>query len=59
PVLPLYRSARSVRIAWGRNIPRRAILATLPIIAYLHYAQAAGEVAGYIGGPGHSARRLR
>ncbi|HET8777543.1 MAG TPA: glycosyltransferase, partial [Candidatus Limnocylindria bacterium] len=46
PVLPLYRSARSVRIAWGRNIPRRAILATLPIIAYLHYAQAAGEVAG-------------
>jgi hypothetical protein len=59
PVLPLYRSARSVRIAWGRRIPRSAILATLPIVAYLHYAQATGELVGYLAGPGSSPRRLR
>ena len=59
PVLPLYRTARTVRIAWGKWVPRSVIVTTLPLLAYLHYAQAAGEVLGYVDGPGSSPRRLR
>jgi hypothetical protein len=59
PVLPLYRTARSARIAWGKWVPRPVVIVTLPLMAFLHYAQATGEVLGYLGGPGSSPRRLR
>lgn len=58
-VLPLYRTARSVRLAWGRWIPRSMIVVTLPLIGLLHYCQMAGELVGYLFGPGSSPRRLR
>jgi hypothetical protein len=59
PLLPLYRTARTVRIGWGKRVPRSMVVATLPLMALLHYAQAAGEVLGYATGPGSSPRRLR
>lgn len=58
-VLPLYRTGRSVRLAWGRWIPRSMIVVTLPIITFLHYCQMWGEVVGYLRGPGSSPQRLR
>lgn len=57
-VVPLYRTVRSVRLAWGRWIPRTVIVVTLPMIAFLHYCQMAGELVGYLVGPGSSPRRL-
>jgi Glycosyl transferase family 2 len=59
PLLPLYRTARSVRIAWGKQLPRSVVLVTIPIMAFLHYCQAAGELVGYVAGPGTSPQRLR
>lgn len=59
PILPLYRTARTVRIAWGKWVPRSVVVTTVPLMAFLHYAQASGEVLGYLGGPGSSSRRLR
>lgn len=59
PVLPLYRTVRSIRIAWNKQISRSIVLITIPLIAYFHYAQASGEFIGYLAGPGSSARRLR
>jgi hypothetical protein len=58
PVLPLYRTARSVGGAWGKRLPRPLIAATLPGIAILHYSQMAGELVGYLFGPGSSPKRL-
>lgn len=58
-VVPLYRTARTVRLAWSRWIPRRVIVVTLPLMAFLHYCQMAGELVGYLAGPGSSPRRLR
>ena len=59
PVLPLYRTARTVRIAWSKQLPRSIVLITVPIMAFLHYAQATGELLGYVAGPGSSPQRLR
>jgi hypothetical protein len=59
PVLPLYRTVRSLRIAWGKWIPRPKVVATVPLVAFLHYCQAAGEVIGYAAGPGSSPGKLR
>jgi hypothetical protein len=59
PVLPLYRTIRTVRIAWGKELPRSIVLVTIPIMAFLHYCQAGGELLGYLAGPGTSPRRLR
>ncbi len=58
PILPLYRTARSVRLAWSRWIPKSRIVVTLPLIVFFHYSQMAGEVVGYVRGPGSSAGRL-
>ena len=58
PVLPLYRTARSVGGAWSKRLPRRLLLATIPGMAALHYSQVAGEVVGYLLGPGSSPKKL-
>jgi hypothetical protein len=58
PVLPLYRTARVVRngVAKGRA---RTVAAALPWIVALEYCHEAGEVAGYVAGPGRSPYGLR
>jgi glycosyl transferase family 2 len=59
PILPLYRTARTVRIAWGKRLPRSIVVITIPLMTFLHYVQASGEFVGYLAGPGSSPRRLR
>jgi hypothetical protein len=58
PVLPLYRTARVVRTAITRGHGRTVIRA-LPWLLVLEYAHEAGEVAGYLLGPGRSPYGLR
>jgi hypothetical protein len=58
-ILPLYRAARTVRIAWDKQIRRRTVVATVPMLVVFHYAQAFGEMVGYAAGTGSSPRKLR
>jgi hypothetical protein len=58
PILPLYRTARTARIAWGKQVPRSIVLVTIPIMTVLHYSQASGELIGYAAGPGASPQHL-
>jgi hypothetical protein len=58
PVLPLYRTVRVVRAAVGRGRGGE-VLAALPWLLLLEYCHEAGEVAGYVLGPGRSPYGLR
>jgi hypothetical protein len=58
PLLPIYRSLRSVRIGLSRDVPRSKLVAAIPAIVYLQYAHGLGELLGYLGGPGRSPHRL-
>jgi Glycosyl transferase family 2 len=58
-VLPFYRSARAVRAAFGKRIPRRAVVTSIPWVLWLQLCTSAGELLGYASGPGDSANRLR
>jgi hypothetical protein len=59
PILALYRAARTARIAWDKEVSRATVMATVPLLILLHYAQASGEMIGYAVGPGSSPRKLR
>jgi len=56
--LPVYRSARALRIVREKGLPRATIAAALPAHLWLQYCAMAGEVVGYAAGPGASPRRL-
>jgi glycosyl transferase family 2 len=58
PVLPLYRAARVVRMAIVRG-HGRTVMRAVPWLLVLEYAHEAGEVAGYVLGPGRSPYGLR
>ena len=58
PILPVYRWGRSVRMALRKEIPRSAVLRAVPLVLFLHYCQGAGELMGYLAGPGSSPGRL-
>lgn len=58
PVLPIYRSIRALRIVAGREHPPGIIVRALPIHVWFQYCAMAGEVLGYLFGPGGSPRRL-
>lgn len=59
PILPWARAARTIVACWGKAVPRREILASAPVFVLLFYAKGVGEAAGYLLGPGDSARRLQ
>ena len=59
PILPLYRAARTVQIAWGKEVRRSTVLASVPLLVLFHYAQASGEMIGYAAGTGASPLKLR
>jgi hypothetical protein len=58
PVLPLYRTLRVVRAAVGRG-RWGEVVAALPWLLTLEYCHEAGEVTGYLLGPGRSPYGLR
>lgn len=59
PVLPIFRSARTLRLALTKRVPKATVAASLPLIVWLQYSAGAGELLGYALGPGDSPRRLR
>jgi hypothetical protein len=59
PALAVTRAARTVAAALRRDLPRGRVLAAAPLVLWLYAWKAAGEVAGYLAGPGNSAARLR
>lgn len=58
PLLPVYRTVRQLRIVQGRNHPPGMVRRALPIHMWFQYCAMAGEVLGYLSGPGGSPRRL-
>lgn len=58
-ILPAFRSLRTIRQAWAKDIPRRALLTSVPAVIWLQYCAGAGEFLGYLAGPGDSALQLR
>jgi hypothetical protein len=58
PILPLYRAARVVKTAVVRG-HGRTVMRALPWLLVLEFAHGAGEVAGYVLGPGRSPYGLR
>ena len=58
-VLPVYRSARAIRQASRKRVPRRSLFGAVPLIFWLEYCTSAGELLGYATGPGDSPKRLR
>ena len=59
PVLPIYRSARTIRMALTKRVPKATLAASLPMVVWLQYSAGAGELLGYALGPGDSPRHLR
>jgi hypothetical protein len=53
------RTLRQVRACAVKGVPFRELGACAPAFLWLFYAKAAGEVAGYLAGPGNSANRLQ
>jgi hypothetical protein len=58
PVLPLYRSARALRIVNRKERPTDKLVKAIPAHVWFQYCAMAGEVAGYLAGPGRSPHRL-
>jgi hypothetical protein len=58
PVLPLYRSARALRIVNGRERPTDKLVKAIPAHVWFQYCAMAGELIGYVAGPGRSPHRL-
>lgn len=58
PLLPIYRSVRALRIVSGRDHPPGILRRAAPAHVWFQYCAMAGEVLGYLFGPGGSPRRL-
>jgi hypothetical protein len=58
PGLTLYRSIRTVRTARRKRVDPAVLRRSVAPVVWLHACYAAGEVLGYLAGPGDSPRRL-
>jgi hypothetical protein len=58
PLLVPYRARTAIAGALRKEIPRRVIAAAVPGIFWLALAKGAGDIAGYLTGPGDSARKM-
>ena len=58
PVLPMYRSIRTWRIASRKQMPFGVLVRSAPAHVWLQYCANAGELMGYARGPGDSPTRL-
>jgi hypothetical protein len=59
PLLAPYRAFRVLRIGWSKGRERPILLASMPAILWLEWCHAAGELLGYVAGPGRSPEVLR
>jgi len=57
-VLPIYRSVRAMRIVGRKERPAQARLRAAPAHVWFQYCAMAGELIGYVAGPGDSPNRL-
>ena len=58
PVLPFYRSLRTTSICLGKRVSWRRLIASEPLILWFYCCKGAGEIAGYVAGPGQSPRKI-
>jgi hypothetical protein len=58
PLLPVYRSFRAIRLASHKQRPAGTLARSAPALMWFQYCAMAGEVLGYVGGPGSSPNRL-
>ena len=58
PILPFVRTARTVAQCTEKRVPWTTVIPCVPVFLWLFAWKAAGELAGYVGGPGDSAARL-
>jgi hypothetical protein len=58
PVLPLYRTVRALRIVNRKERPTDKLVKAIPAHVWFQYCAMAGEVLGYVAGPGRSPHRL-
>lgn len=58
PIMPLYRSLRSLRRVRHKYAPPPVVLRAAPILVWFQYCASVGEFLGYTAGPGDSPRRL-
>jgi hypothetical protein len=57
-VLPLARTARTMLFALRKGVPSGEVARLLPLILWLQYCHALGELTGYVAGPGSSPHKL-
>jgi hypothetical protein len=58
PLLPFIRTARTITLCARKRVPWATMIPCIPVFLWLFAWKAAGELAGYVGGPGDSATRL-
>lgn len=58
PVLPLVRTARTAALCARKRVPWTTLAPSLPLFLWFYVWKAAGEITGYLTGPGDSATRL-
>lgn len=58
PALPVLLLTRIATAAWRRPTLRRPLLRSLPLLTGFVLVAAAGELVGYVAGPGNALRRL-
>jgi hypothetical protein len=58
PVLPLVRAGRTAALCARKRVPWTTLVTLVPLFLWFYLWKAAGEIAGYLTGPGDSAARL-
>lgn len=58
-ILPLLLTIRATKLIASRDVPKRTLIQSWPLIALVMTVGAAGECAGYILGPGSSLEHVR
>ena len=58
PVLPLVRTARTTVLCARKGVPWATLAPSVPLFLWFYVWKAAGEIVGYLAGPGDSGTRL-
>ena len=58
PILPLVRTARTTALCARKRVPWATLAPSVPLFLWFYVWKAAGEITGYLTGPGDSASRL-